>query len=712
MKTKDIFLFIVIFLTLIPVGLFAQDPGYPEPAESTDQIILTGKNTGSKIILRWAPSNSAVWHLSNFHGYMVERLAFRDTSDLRRASYELLTPDTLKPWPLEEWATIVNDEKEDKYAAIAAHALYGKRNKSDLDNEDSNIFEKAREFNNLYAIAMLGAEYSANAAIASALRYEDKDIDPVMTYFYRVYSNANDPDLPIDTAYLVIKGNEINEPVPVSLERIDEDERSVTLVWDRLLENAYSSWIVERSEDGGNTFYRLNENPYIDSADDSLDIGTDYIRYTDTLSANYKPYYYRIRGINTFAEISDPSPAIMAMGRDRTPPPVPTNIEVHEIQPGQMQVSWKLEDPSNDLEGFLISRTEEINGPEIALTTSLIDPSKREYIDTSYHPLRNNWYYVYAVDTALNASVGLPSYGSIVDSIAPATPTGFAGTIDSNGVVSLNWDLGPERDLYGYMVYFANARDHIFINATNKAVKDTFYRDTIPLNVLTEKIYYKLIALDATRNQSDFSEVLELKKPDINPPVAPVFTAYEVKENGIELEWVNSSSQDVIEHTLFRNELGSNNWNPVLKYPYSENRLSFTDTNTAPGKTYRYKIQALDDDGLWSEDPDSIMIKAIDFSEVRKVDELAGEYQTDSKSILLSWNYPEGTDAIFLLFRATNNGPFTLHKELTSDVRKFADNQVITGNSYEYTIKVQLPSGRESEFNTIRKIDLSSIKNN
>ena len=673
--------------------------------DTDNKILLTAKNTGDKIILRWAPGDAGTWHISNYYGYMVERKVFKDSTDFFNTGFKLLTPDTLKPWPLDDWAKIANKASGDKYAALAAQAIWGERNKS-APESDASYWEKAAEFENLYAIALLSADFSANAAIASGLRYEDTNISPTLNYIYRVYSLASTDINPIDTAYILIKGNEIDIPVKVKIDEIFEKEKAVSIHWKRDLENNYTAWIVERSDDGKN-YYRLTKNPYIDSPVEDSETDMEYINYTDSVEQNYVKHYYRIIGINTFAEYSSPSAPVSGMGRDRTPPPAPQNIKVKEIAPGKMEINWVMLDSCQDLKGFLVSRSNEINKEQTGLTNEILPKETRSYIDTTYDPLMNNWYYVYSVDTAGNAIVGIPQYGSIVDSIAPDPPTGLTGSIDSNGVVRIKWNLGKERDIYGYSIYSANQEDHIFIAVNNIPVRDTSFTDTITLKTLTENIYYKIATVDLVKNISGFSDVLVLKKPDIIPPVPPVFTYYKVTKDGIKLTWVQSSSSDVMTHYLYRKEKETEQWELIYRTNELKEYDTFIDNGTIPNKTYDYKIIAQDDDGLKSDISYILTLTAIDFTEVLPVENIQAFTNQDKNLITVKWEYPKEGKFTYHVFRAVNGGGFHFIKNTTQN--QITDN-ISKGKTYEYTVNVSLNEKTKSGFSPIVKIDLTDKK--
>ncbi len=665
------------------------------------KLVVKAKNTGKKIILRWAADSPGAWHLSNAKGYMVERLAYKDDADFLSTGYKLLSPDTLKPWPLNDWEAIANEASGDKYAAIAAQAIHGKRNLSDPKNMNANFLEKANELNNLYAFAMLAAEYSRNAALASALRYEDEDIDPSMNYVYRVYSNAPSTYYQIDTAYVMVEGDKIDvNPVPVINEAV-EGEKIIVLKWDRSLLEHYSAWYIEKSTNNGRTFNRLNKDPYIHSIGKNKEV--DYIMYKDSIDVLYKTYQYRIIGINTFAELSQPSKAFKAMGRDRTPPSIPKNINAEQITEGSQKITWDVSEVAPDLKGFYITRTANVGSKEELITPELLSKDSRSFIDNSYEQMTDNWYQVYALDTAGNAIVGYPEYGSVRDDFPPAIPNNVKGKIDTTGVVTLKWDLGKEKDLFGYHVYFSNHKDHVYARLTEKPIRGTEFVDTLRLDVLTEEIYYTVRAVDMRRNKSEESKVLKLKKPDVLPPVAPVFNDYHVLKEGIKLSWAPSTSHDIKTHYLYRKELKASNWDLIYRTDDIKRQDSYIDKSTAVGKTYKYKLVAEDDDELRTNGVYIITLTAIDFSTPMAVSMLEVYTITEKKQAIVKWTYPKQGAFVFILLRAVNGKGFDIVKTLKSGATRYVDEQLNPLNSYEYAIQVQYPDHKRSGFSPIKK---------
>ena len=664
---------------------------------------LIAKHTGERILLRWAPTTPGAWALSNRHGYRVERMLVRDTVSFMSGGYTPIGPDTLRPWPLAAWEPIANEAADDPYAAIVAQALYGDRYELTKSDAETTLLAKATEFNNLHAAALLGAEFSAPAARAAALRYEDTDIDTTALYLYRVYSFGSSEAYPIDTAYAAINVRQVDTLPTARIDRVIEGERHVELRWERALNSSrFSAYYVERSADKGRTYTRLTRQPYLSSGLDDADTPANaYYRYTDSVSVNYVPYRYRLIGITPFAELSRPSAPVTGMGRDRTPPPPPYNLTAEQTDEGQMTISWEYLDDPADAAGFYIARSPKINEGHQRLNREMIPLEDRSYVDDSYNVLGNNFYYIGVIDTAGNGSVAPPVLGNIVDSIPCAAPVGLRGSIDSSGVVTLEWDPNTEIDLIGYMVHAANQSDHVYSNMTDYPVDTTFWQDTIPLKVLTEHIYYKVLALDYNFNYSEFSIPLELKKPDLVPPASPIFKDYRVEPDGIRLTWIPSGSHDVVSHTLSRRALDTPEWTTLWA---GTDRTSYVDNEAPKGHLYEYRIRATDDAEQVSPVAFTLTLKALDFAQKPRVEEVQTELLPESDGVRVRWSYPVDGDYHYLVYRAVDGGQFVSVEYRAAGEESFTDRRVKAGSHYEYAVRVKYADGSWSAFSPYAEV--------
>lgn len=664
-------------------------------------LFLITKNTGTEIILRWAPATPAIWHLSNYDGYVLERAIFKDTTDFKDKEYIALT-DTLRPFTEDVWRQRFEADRSDTYVAMAAQAVYGKRPELSKSDDESSFLEKADEFENLYAVALLAADYSATAAEASGLRFEDKDLRPGYTYLYKLRSLADSEAYPITPAYAVVRVDEIDAEPIIKIDELNEYEGAVELKWNRSINSErFTAYYIEKSSDKGNTWKRLNKTPYLSSGieGDSLSRYADYY-YVDSVAQNYVPYNYRLIGITAFGELSAPSEMLTGMGRDRTAPALPYNIVIESQDAEHMLITWEYPDEvSDDFQGFLIARSTKVDGNSIQLTDEPLPPGTRSFIDEGFDELDNNFYFIGAVDTAGNGAVAFPVHGGYIDSIPPAPPTGLTGSIDTNGVVTINWEQGTERDLIGYRIHFANQDDHVFMSNTNELITETSFSDTIPLNVLTEEIYYKLVAFDHKHNASDYSEMLTLKKPDLVPPVAPIFVAYEIKEDHIYLKWAQSTSHDLLSTHLYRRMLPDGEYEEIyMVTDHQDTYGEMKDSTTVAGNKYEYRIEAKDDDGLVSLETFTYQLYSIDFSQIPIVEKINITLNKEANSADLNWSYPYEGEFIFLIYKAEDGGPFRTIAKMKSTDLNFSDPRIKEGHSYEYAIRVNYRDKGKSAF--------------
>ena len=148
-------------------------------------------------------------------------------------------------------------------------------------------------------------------------------------------------------------------------------------------------------------------------------------------------------------------------------------------------------------------------------------------------------------------------------------------------------------------MYTANIEngDYSILTRTG-GVRDSFYRDTVGLNHASESGFYKVVAYDFRGNQSDFSETIKIKFPDLIPPVKPVFKRHKTQIGQLFLEWTNSSSHDISENILERRIIDSLEWTPLVIDSTRGTTVSFLDTTANFRFRYQYRIQAIDDNHL------------------------------------------------------------------------------------------------------------------
>jgi hypothetical protein len=109
--------------------------------------------------------------------------------------------------------------------------------------------------------------------------------------------------------------------------------------------------------------------------------------------------------------------------------------------------------------------------------------------------------------------------------------------------------------------------------------------------------YYKVLAKDTTANRSDWSNIIEIKLPDVTPPKRPVWIGAKSDKGSLLLEWKASPSKDLKGYKLYK---GRGN-KQTLVAEISKTTLTYTDKKAKPGQKVWYFLTAIDADKNESE---------------------------------------------------------------------------------------------------------------
>lgn len=665
-----IFLFICSFVMLANIT---------SQCDSSIQIIY--KIDDNKAILRWAPTNAETWMRLVRMGAEVlfVKLEQNDSIDIEKFD---LSRKVIRPWGLSRFEAEYNMDTIDRYTKIIGGLLYGDFESRDTTSSIYAQLMQSQEIRNRYSAYLLASDLSRTASISAGLRYE-QNIDTSSSYFFRFVLKSLQDNLPSDTCFLYVdKEGSYYQQMP-QLELGHEGEKTITLLWNREYhKNLFSAYHVQRSEDGGETFHRVTNNPYL-SAEVESEFGQNFV-YQDSLKENYKTYHYRLVGVTPFGEFSEPSNTVTGMGRDRTPPTPPGQLEVNVIDAG-LYLSWSIDTVDADIYGFLIERST-VPDSGFAMLDTILPHDAREFVDRTFED-RYKYYRVVVFDTVGNYSISHFTYVFIVDTIPPLNPKWKSYEIDSLGNVQINWYQNDENDLKGYKVYYANDTDHVFTTLVGVPVIDTTFQFTVPLNNLTEHVYLKLTALDRSFNHSEFSEILEIEKPDTISPSSPVFTGYNILQNGVQLRWAQSSSHDVEYHKLYRRTNQDLTGNEIFVFS-DTNTESFIDTTVMPNMYYGYILYAIDDDLNISQPSQELIIRA--GGKHRRIDIPEWSVVEVSNGVEIHWDNSNYQNINCRIFRRIDSYP---PKQITStrSTEHFDDWSTITGETIEYRIQLLDP---------------------
>jgi hypothetical protein len=556
-------------------------------------------------------------------------------------------------------------------------------------------------------------------------------------FIYRAFIDRPDSNYGFDTAYLVVRVEpHIMPSAPLRFVANSDDGR-IRLHWEHPATGGYSGYFIDRSEDSGNTYQRLNETPYavfLAPTDDGSSVqshGRPVPEYDDTTVVNYKHYRYRLQGISPFAEPSEPA-ITDGMAWDRTPPEAPVLASPQQTGPHAVLLSWQQRSTPSDLAGFFIARSSNPMGGFHYLQTTALPPATRSFMDQAADD-SEHYYYVAAVDTVGNQAQSIVVASEVIDSTPPTPPTGLVGTMDTDGIVRLRWHPSPEHNLSGYRVLWANDPLHEFTRRTNKCVIDTLFQDSLEVKSLTPCAYYRVRAVNTREQESGMSEVCAIRRPDVIPPVASNFTQVSVSDSGVELFWAHSRSNDVSKQILYRRvfvpdssqagrsrrRMGDAGWIEIARLA----RLSehFVDRTVTARVVYQYQLVVEDSSGNRSRPSALAMGRSYASGMLLPPSGFSLEYDTTRRYVRVHWRSASkepGTDdpssvmSWYEIYRGMNGASPLLYRAvrdsetLTDDGSSMFEDQIPTRGSYTYAIRVESSAGAQSPLSPTLSVEV------
>jgi len=682
-----------ILAGLIPMLLFGQQEDVDslvlnnEVSIQKDDIIVLSKCTEDGINFRWAPTNVSTWKMGNSHGYTFERMSV-DTNIYLPVGKGLFKPLAESEWPQ------VGAETELNYMHAAAKCIYEV-------SETQGFVNNANDLSIRHAFHMMCADFNKAAAEASGLSYLETDKSDASFGNYRIYTFDPETNESSDTFYFIDAFYGLDSVLSPDLE-LEELDGAIRLSWSGggQMESEYSqltAYHIERATDGKN-FVRLNDQPFV-RAITEFNINSRYTSFMDSVENGIK-YQYRVIGLDAFADQTAPSNLVEGMGIDLVPPNTPFGLETDVIDNSEVQIDWLWEDTDlhGDLAGFNIYVSVDRESPFQKINEKLLSTNTNSYLDMNPPITGANYYQIEAVDESDNVTRSIAVVGQIVDMIPPQAPTNLEATIDSNGIILIQWEKPFDDDIQGYELFFSNSDKYEFIKKAIPMIENEFYVDSTTLRTLTKELYYKVCAVDWNFNRSEVSEKVLVMRPDIIPPAPALFIGYYVSKEGIQIEWMKSVSNDVASTVLERREAGKE-W--VVIDDFDSNNTIYIDKNAKPGIFYAYNLITIDDSGNQSMPDKTLVLEGHTPFFLADVEDVRLEKNGDQLD--LSWDYENIEDHLFIIYKKDNDGDMITFKKLSGQSSfsiPFEETQ-----DYTFAIKAQAKDGRFSKMSEQTSMD-------
>ncbi|MFF4270314.1 PA14 domain-containing protein [Streptomyces sp. NPDC001536] len=319
--------------------------------------------------------------------------------------------------------------------------------------------------------------------------------------------------------------------------------------------------------------------------------------YTDTtLPKTGATYYYEVRAHDKAGNQSAGTADQGVTTVDTTLPAAPTGVEDNWAvgQVTTVKLDW---DSSTDADvaGYRVYRsTSKPVAPTAANLVSGGTLVSQGWSDTP--PPTGDWYYyvVTAVDThgnesAVSGTAEFETYDTTAPSFVPDHLAATSGDIAVT--LTWSWNRDQDADLETFRVY----RDGAYIgDATGEFVD---------LDVDVDSTYtYYVRAEDDDGNLGPASASVTVKHlGDSTPPGAVTGLTATSAENGILLDWDDSTADDFDHYEVYRSTEVDGVWSPYTNItdslPYGSTRSENRDPNLPDDEFLRYRVVAVDVDG-------------------------------------------------------------------------------------------------------------------
>ncbi len=651
---------------------------------------------GKNVYVRWFLGDAKQWRAANDKGYFVER-SVKGANNFQRLHTAPIRPIT------EQQALKYNKESD----AFALHSiLKAKPNPAKPADVEAD--------NSVYAMFILLSSYAPGNAYLSASGFTDSTAVVGTSYVYRVVVNG----IPInnqDITTAEVSGNSMKGSMPVISAAFGD--KVAKLSWNvDSIKQEYPVVIVERSTDTIN-YTRITGRPLITSLEqegaDDADSTKGLMGYSDESVVNKTTYYYRLRGINIFGVLSDPSNVVS--GR---PEPAfasrPRILSVDTLA-NRFAMTFSIVDSlKSQVSNYEIWTSETSDDSTFVKLTQFTPKRGPGVMQTSfaYQPKETNYFVLKAVlkkDRSAIASV--PYLYLLKDSIPPVAPIGLVGKIDTAGNVVLTWTANIEEDLNGYKVYKStvgpDSKTVIPLQAEPLTV--TEFKEKVLVKQLNRDIYYTVTALDNKFNESKYASFILVQRPDVIAPAPPVLRTVQMQPDGksITIQWSKSFSKDVRDYVIERRLNGDSldtEWKQIFTASGSD--TAYADAAIQQFTSYEYRLQAVDSSNLKSEL--SLALSYIAKKPAQKVKtftNLNAYVSREKKYIELNWNLSNADVVEVLIYRAENRNEneVSLIATLPASKKIYDDESIKENTLYTYYIKAVFRNGGSSEF---QKIDV------
>ena len=311
-------------------------------------------------------------------------------------------------------------------------------------------------------------------------------------------------------------------------------------------------------------------------------------------------YYYQVTASDEVDSESEPSAEVFAI--PAAPGNQPPSFEFETFsapgvevgQPYSASIAAEASDPETDT--LIFSK---VAGPDWLVVGPDGSLSGTAPLETGPNS------FTVRVDAAGGGDTATLEISVVPDDTAPPVPGGLSATA-GDGSVNLVWSAASDADTASFSLYRAEAPGSFSSSPIAAGLTGTSFPDATAANGTT--YFYALTAVDASGNESDFSDEVSATPElelDNTPPDAPTGLSANPGDASVALDWADNTEPDLAGYRIYRSTSSGSNGSALTPDPVGS---SYSDSGLDNGTTYFYVVTAVDTSG--NESVDSIEASA------------------------------------------------------------------------------------------------------
>ncbi len=434
-----------------------------------------------------------------------------------------------------------------------------------------------------------------------------------------------------------------NAPLPPAAPTVTmtySDSGKPKLTWNAV--SGATSYRVFRSESRGTGYSLLGT--------------TTATSYTNTGAAVGKTYYYRVKAVNS---VGTSGHSNIVSGKAKTAAPAAPSVTAGNSSTGKPKLTWNA--VSGAVKYEVYRSTRQNSGYSLLGTTT-----STSYVNTGASTGTTYYYRVKAVNRNGMAS----GYSNIVSgkakAAAPAAPSVTAGN-SSTGKPRLTWKA--VSGAVSYRIYRSESRGtgYSLLGTTSS----TSYVNTGAAAGKT--YYYRVKAVNRDGMASGYSNIVS-GKAKAAAPAAPSVTIGNSSTGKPQLTWKAVSG--AVSYRIYRSESRGTGYSLLG----TTSSTSYVNTGAAAGKTYYYRVKAVNRDGMASGYSNIVSGKATLPAPVLNIG-----LSVSSGKPMLAWDAVPGATS-YRIYRSTSRGTgYSLLATTTST--SYVNTSAAKGTTYYYRVK-------------------------